>query len=230
MVAKLSTCTSSRDAGTGRRRADRVLRIPRKVRRVARFLRVGEFTAFLSEVCELLSGVTTRGVLEIPPSVRRQFPDAIRYVPTGYRVLRLIQSYVGPEDVFVDLGCGKGRVIIFLAKRCRAKRILGVEIVPELAQIAEKNIGKSRLLSPVQIIEGDASQIDLSDGTVFYLFNPFGQETLRRVLDNIHGSLTERPRKVRVLYYNPQFSHLLDNTSWLQSEQTASPSFRVWHN
>jgi precorrin-6B methylase 2 len=142
----------------------------------------------------------------------------------------LIQSYVGPEDVFVDLGCGKGRVIIFLAKRCRAKRILGVEIVPELAQIAEKNIGKSRLLSPVQIIEGDASQIDLSDGTVFYLFNPFGQETLRRVLDNIHGSLTERPRKVRVLYYNPQFSHLLDNTSWLQSEQTASPSFRVWHN
>ena len=200
------------------------------VRRMARYLGVGQLTTFMFEFCELLTGITTGGILEIPLSVRRQCPDAIRYVPTGYRVLRLIQSYVGPEDVFFELGCGKGRVIIFLASRCKVRRIVGTEIVPGLAQIARKNMAKSRLLCPVQIIDGDASQTDLSDGTVFYLFNPFGQETLRRVLDNIHKSLAERPRKVKILYYTPEFSHMLDNTSWLQSEQTLSPSFRVWHN
>jgi SAM-dependent methyltransferase len=206
------------------------LRMAKTLRTMARYLGIGQLTTFLSEVRELLTGITTGGIYEIPPLVRRQCPDAIRYVPTGYRVLRLIQSYVCPEDVFFELGCGKGRVIIFLASRCRVRRIVGIEIVPELAQIARKNIAKSRTLCPVQITDGDASQTDLSDGTVFYLFNPFGQETLRRVLDNIRKSLAERPRKVKILYYTPEFSHILDDSSWLQSEQTTSASFRVWHN
>jgi SAM-dependent methyltransferase len=200
------------------------------VRRMAHVLGFGRLRALLLEVSEWLVGVRTGGYLEIPSFIRGECSDAVRYTPTGYGVLPLILQYVGAEDVFVDLGCGKGRVILFLATRCRLRKIIGIEIVPELVQIARRNIAKLTLLTPVDIIEGDASKADLSEGTVYFMFNPFGEETLLRVLDSIERSLDARPRKIRILYHVPEWAKVLDQTTWLRPEGKANSSFRVWQN
>jgi predicted RNA methylase len=129
--------------------------------------------------------------------------------------------HINPDDVFVDLGCGKGRVVWFVATRCRLKRIMGIEIVPELARMARENIAKSktRLLTPVAIVEGDASEVDLSEGTVYFLNNPFGEKTLHKVLENISSGLLARPRSIRILYFawgkDPDQAHILDEVAWL---------------
>ena len=50
------------------------------------------------------------------------------YEPTPYCVLeRLVDSgMIGPEDVVLDYGCGKGRVDFFLAHQTKAKAV-GIE-------------------------------------------------------------------------------------------------------
>jgi precorrin-6B methylase 2 len=152
------------------------------------------------------------------------------YEPTPYHVLPEILRHISSGDVFVDLGCGKGRVLWFVATRRRLKKIVGIEVVPELAQIARQNMAKYRLLTPVTIVEEDVSQADLGDGTVYFLFDPFTEEaeqTLREVLEKIRESLRAHPRTVRILYYTPRLEHILDDASWLQVEKQ-NGHIRVW--
>jgi len=175
---------------------------------------------------ESLSGVVTQGdVLDIPD----WYPDAAAYQPTHYHALLALLSYFNSDSIFFDLGCGKGRVLWFVASRRRLKRIVGLEIVPKLAQIARENMAKCKLLTPVTIIEEDACQADLSEGTVYFLNNPFGEKTLRRVLQNIRTSLRTHPRRIRIIYYNPKFAHIFDDDIWLRPEEHDG-DFRVWEN
>lgn len=174
---------------------------------------------------ESLLGVTTGGDVDASD----WYPDATGYQPTPYGALPAILPNVNSDDIFIDLGCGKGRVLWFLATRRKLKRIVGIEIVPELVQIARKNMAKCGLLTPVSVVEGDASEVDLSEGTVYFLFNPFGEKTLRKVLENIRNSLLAHPRSIRILYCNPELAHVLDIAAWLRAGRD-NRHFRVWKN
>ena len=154
--------------------------------------------------------------------------DSAGYQPTYYHILPLLLRYLGPDDTFVDVGCGKGRVLWFIATRRRLRKAIGIEIEPELAQIARENMKKARLRTPVTITEADASQVDLSEGTVYYLYNPFGRETLLRFLGNIERSLQTNPRVIRIVYLNPKLGQILDDANWLHRE--CDGYLRVWKN
>jgi SAM-dependent methyltransferase len=54
------------------------------------------------------------------------------------RVLR--RDDVGRDDVFVDLGCGEGRMLLEAARRYRFKRVVGVELSGQLAAVASRNV------------------------------------------------------------------------------------------
>jgi len=175
-------------------------------------------------VSEMMEGMDTEG--NTAGSQYRS--DSTGYEPTYYHILSLLLRYVGPDDTFVDVGCGKGRVLWFIATRRRLRKAIGVEIEPELAQLARENMKKARLRTPVTIIEADASQVDLSEGTVYYLFNPFGRETLLRFLGNIERSLQINPRVIRIVYLNPKLGQILDDANWLHRE--CDGYLRVWKN
>jgi len=183
---------------------------------------------------ESLMGVEFEATHEIPSEIRSRCTDAERYEPTSYRVLPCILRYIGSDDVFIDLGCGKGRVVCFVASKCRLKKVIGIEIVPQLVRIAMNNLANSKLLSPAEVIESDVRKADLTQGTVYYLLNPFGEKTVQQVLKNIEASLDANPRKIHILYYNPLHSSVLDQTGWLHSkEMVPVPGklrFCVWHN
>lgn len=178
---------------------------------------------------ERRDGLVTDGELEIPPKIKDACLDAVKYQPMSYSLLPLILPYVKDSDVFVELGCGKGRVLWFVAKRRRLKKAIGIEIVPELAEIARRNT-KLKLLTPVQIIEGNVANADLREGTVYFMANPFGEDTLRRVLRNIETSLLTNPRHIQIVYRNPVWGHVLDNTYWLKPSEKQSEMLGVWHN
>ena len=114
---------------------------------------------------------------------------------------------------FLDLGSGKGRALL-MASDYPFRRILGVELVPELHRIARENIGKYR--SPRQLCRaiesccGDASQFVFpGEPLIIYLFNPFPQSLLRRVVANLEDSLRQCPRPVFLLYHNPLLEPVL---------------------
>src|SRR3954471_2990982 len=62
------------------------------------------------------------------------------YVPTDYETFERAMRHVEvkPEDVFVDFGSGKGRIVI-LAAALPFRRVIGVEFSAQLHEIAFAN-------------------------------------------------------------------------------------------
>jgi Histone methylation protein DOT1 len=135
--------------------------------------------------------------------------ERIDYIPSPWLfVRRMFRGLeVRPDDVFVDFGSGKGRVVYLVARNYRFKRVVGIELTEELNEIARENLARSRSrlrCRDVELITGDATQVPIpSDMTFAYFFNPFVGETFRTVLDNICRSLDELPRRLTLIYANP---------------------------
>ena len=111
------------------------------------------------------------------------------------------------DFTFIDIGSGKGRALL-LAADYPFRRILGVELLPELHRVAHENISKyksdSQRCFAIESICLDARQFPFPpEPTVLYLFNPLPEAGLVEMLVNLETSLRQHPRKVRVLYHNP---------------------------
>jgi SAM-dependent methyltransferase len=159
--------------------------------------------------------------------------DATRYSPSFYGRLERMVDYLklGEKDVFVDLGCGKGRVVFFVALQ-KIKKVVGVEINKDLIAIAKDNLRKLKLNnSPVDLIHLDVVNFDVREGTVFFMFNPFGIKTLEKVISNIKDSLITNPRKIRIVYYCPAYCNFLDKENWLIREgEIENKNCLVWRS
>ena len=144
--------------------------------------------------------------------------DANGYQTVDYLNLRKIRRLLqlGLSDTVYDLGCGKGRVLCVLAQ-APVNRCVGVEIFPDLCDVARRNASRLRgRRSTIDVRCGDVASADLSDGTVYFMFNPFGADTMRTVLDNIERSLLDKPRSVRIIYLNPRVESLIASYAWLK--------------
>ena len=146
-----------------------------------------------------------------------QFNDHREYESMDYPCIRtfLKALRVGPEDTVYDIGCGKGRIVC-VAARLGVRKCVGVDICEELAEQARQNARTLRApKSPIEIRAADAAAEDYSDGTVFCLFTPFGEQTLRQVLQRIHRSLDASPRHIRIGYASPNHGDVLRHERWL---------------
>ncbi len=90
-----------------------------------------------------------------------------------------------PADTFYDLGSGGGFpcLLMHLASGCRT---VGVEIQEALCSAAEQKARDLNLSKSVSFKLADASEVNYQDGTVFYFFNPFQGETMKKVIDQLH--------------------------------------------
>jgi len=92
--------------------------------------------------------------------------------------------------------------------------VVGIELCEELCQVARANVRRlRRRRSPVEIRHVDAALADISDGTIFYMFHPFGQSTLLDVLENIKRTRDLATEKVTVIYTNAQHAEVFDGYS-----------------
>jgi SAM-dependent methyltransferase len=128
------------------------------------------------------------------------------------RVLLGAVPVIAGETVLVDLGSGKGRVLL-VAQEFAFKRIVGVEWSSELHAIAEKNVaiaGASPAPDPrFELLRMDAAAYAFpADSLVVFLFNPFGAVTMARVVVNLERSLAAHPRRIFVIYANPLHADL----------------------
>lgn len=131
-----------------------------------------------------------------------QYKDMKWYGPTPYFHLEEMRDYLKltPEDVFVDFGAGKGRVVCFMAQE-KVKKVVGVELDPVMQAAARKNIDSLQAkTSPVELVAIDAANYDAAEGTVFFFCYPFEYKTFNQILSNIKGSLAAHPRTVRLVY------------------------------
>jgi cyclopropane fatty-acyl-phospholipid synthase-like methyltransferase len=154
--------------------------------------------------------ISTRGAVEV------DYPDAGRYATMDYPAIRrvLTRLDLGPDDVFVDIGSGRGRVVC-CAARLPVARVLGVDITERFCADATANIARMRgRRAPVEVHNVAAQDFDYSAGTAFYLFSPFGPATLDAVLDKIYKDRAGLP--VRFAYVNPAHPEPFARQSWLE--------------
>ena len=135
------------------------------------------------------------------------------------------------EFTFIDLGSGKGRTLL-MASDYPFRRIMGVELLPSLNEIARQNLSRYRSESQkcfaIESICADATSFDPpQQALVIYLFNPFPESGLRRSLANLRKSLTEHPRPIFVLYSNPPLDSLLTETGCLK-RITATQQYSIF--
>jgi hypothetical protein len=146
--------------------------------------------------------------------------DGLAYFPASYKVLEILQDHLklGPDDILIDYGSGKGRVLFFFATH-KLKKLIGVEIRKELVDAANRNLASFSVKNaPIVFVHADALHFDPREGTVFFFFNPFGYQTFTAVIGKIKESLAASPRKIRIVYFNANFRYYLDEQDWLIPE------------
>lgn len=124
------------------------------------------------------------------------------------------------EFLFIDLGSGKGRTLL-MASDYPFRKIMGVELLPELNQIAQENLRKysspNQKCRVLESICGDACEFQFpAVPIVLYLFNPVSEPGLARVIGNLERSLMASPRKAVVLYHNPEHEEILARSAKLK--------------
>jgi hypothetical protein len=140
--------------------------------------------------------------------------------PDEFREMMLELPIRFEDFTFVDVGSGKGRVLL-MAADYPFRRILGIELLPDLHQVAEGNIKKYKSTRQrcftVESTCMDASRCQLPvEPLVIYLFHPLTEVALRQFMANLDASLAEHPRTIWVVYLNPILEYLLAQSPHLR--------------
>jgi len=140
-------------------------------------------------------GVHTDGRIPYVPSSWRNLPSALRHIP------------ISDDDVFLDLGSGKGRVVLQAAKR-PFKRVIGVELSEELHAVAVANLEAVRpslACADVELIQADITAYPIPDDvTVVYAYNPVRGALFEATMNQLIASYDRRPRPMHLLYRYPR--------------------------
>jgi SAM-dependent methyltransferase len=103
--------------------------------------------------------------------------------PSAYAFLSAHFPADWKEFTFVDVGCGKGRVLMLAALQ-GFETIIGIEFAPLICQIAEQNLAGFSARGPCKwsIVNADATAVDLPSDVplLIYCFNPFKAEIWER--------------------------------------------------
>lgn len=190
----------------------------RGVRRTAQTaLSISEDYLFdLRHTTDTARRIRLRSLLFVSPNKQ----EARDYIPTRGRAFRkLLDSLpLSDDSVFVDFGCGKGKLLL-LASRYRFSRTIGIEFSPELAAIAKQNVVRFRnralkrgdSVCPIEVVCSDAVEYKFRDDeNVLFFFNPFSASVMGRVLVNIEKSFERKPRSMLLLYNDPSCRQLID--------------------
>ncbi len=116
------------------------------------------------------------------------------------------------DDSFVDVGCGKGRLLAYMLSRKFPGRITGIEMNPTTAAVARKWL-QHFPQDKVRLIEGDAFRQQYDEYTVIYLFRPFETDYFMRFIQLLEQQLTH---PVKLYYMTDQINgyYLKEREGW----------------
>jgi len=135
------------------------------------------------------------------------------YMPASYDLLEEVFRKAGVSEFkhFVDIGCGKGRALC-VAASFGISKFTGVELSKEFCEASKRNLAKMKKTFPAieyQIKHNNAFYFDIpEDADCIFMFNPFDDVIMSGVVENIEKSLSEHPREMTIIYFNPTQQHL----------------------
>ncbi len=179
---------------------------------------------------------TTSGAVGWKERLLGQFYSA--YQPTGPTyfadMMEELKRHTN-EDLrdftFIDFGSGKGRALL-MASDYPFRRIIGVELLPSLNQVARENIAQykndAQKCFVLETVCADAADFHIPEGPlILYFFNPFPESGLRRTLATLEKDLSSRSGPVYLLYHNPVLEHVLESEAFLK-KMACTPQYSLY--
>ncbi|MEM0481828.1 MAG: class I SAM-dependent methyltransferase, partial [Nitrososphaerota archaeon] len=128
--------------------------------------------------------------------LNRRHPRLDPFVPTGWDMVGKIIDFAGPgeDSILVDLGSGDGRLVIEAARRYGSIS-MGIELNPQLVDIANRRAGELRLEN-VAFLNTDVRVVSLEGVThvVAYLTS--------RALKEVEHVLLTAPEDAVIVTHN----------------------------
>ena len=171
-------------------------------------------------------GINTTGADELKKLEAKgiDISHATIYMPVSYQLLEevfeqlndatlkpLNLSTIKPFNHFLDIGCGKGRVLCVAAHH-EFTKLTGIDLSKELCDKAKKNLIITKQKIPLldfSLINNDAFYFKIpADVDCIFFFNPFDEIIMSGVVKNILNSLQQHPRKISIAYVNPLHKEL----------------------
>jgi SAM-dependent methyltransferase len=165
---------------------------------------------------DLRLGASSERIVRNEARLHSHYADHHYYEPVRGSHFHEVLSRVDldPESsTFIDLGSGLGRPLL-LAAELGFSRVIGVELDESLIRRAQRNLNRwSRRNLPrsnsdqkFSLLHQDAASVNYPDSPlVVFLANPFGEHTLRHVLEGLLESHELRPRPIWLCYVNPVY-------------------------
>ena len=143
------------------------------------------------------------------------------YDGTPYEVARELFARLRPRrgDVFYDLGCGYGRVVLWGALVSGA-RFCGIDLVEQRLAPARRAVRRLALTN-VRLVQGNVLSTRFDDGNLFFLFDPFFPGTLRRVSRRLARIARARPIRIASHWQSNAF---FARRRWLHEIDAAAAS------
>ena len=126
---------------------------------------------------------------------------------------------LNPGDVFVDVGCGAGRVLRWLVHQGYKNRLIGVDLDERMATMARQFLAR---FPNVEIIHADILQAIPHDTTVFYLYNPMDEPVLQLFKEALIAKFHARGN-VTLLYTSARLIHLFSHDPHWEVEIVTDP-------
>lgn len=151
-----------------------------------------------------------------PEAIGEAMADATHYEPTPvYECTAMLRAIPQPPETFtfVDVGAGMGRVVMIASAR-PFRQVIGVEVSAALCETARDNLVRWRrkngaiACKDLRIVHADAATYRFPSGDlVVYLYNPFGETTLRIIAERL---MEHASGMCYVLYHTPVHRAVFD--------------------
>jgi len=179
------------------------------------------YSMFYSFCWETYLGANTQGRVE------SLVGGGVHYTPLPYLAISriLARLNLSAEDILVDLGCGKGRVLC-LACRRHVRRVVGIEANGKLLEVASRNLRRvPRKRSEIELRHMLAQEYDFKDANVIVMFNPFDEASMAQVFAIVDKAYRQNPRIFKVAYANCVHEKPLEKLGWLRRVDEWPPSY-----
>ena len=131
------------------------------------------------------------------PSLYRETLGATGSQATCYWALDeiFLDDTFTEHDKFVDVGCGKGRVLAYLIKNGAPCSLTGIELNKDVAEYAQAWVKR---YDNVKIVNANAFDIDYNEFTVLFLGRPFETEVFYKFVNKLEETLNH---KIKLYYW-----------------------------
>jgi SAM-dependent methyltransferase len=160
-------------------------------------------------LCDRSLGIQSRDIISLS-ELGLEHEERRGHYPTSVDDFRRMAKFLRPrnaDEVLLDYGSGLGRFVI-LAATMRFARIVGIELSPQLVEVARNNVSRcerSLACKDIEIVVADATSYDVPDNvTTIYFNNPFAGTILGNVLSRILASYKKSPRALRIVCNLPE--------------------------